>query len=84
MNAKTLILLILFTTSFRLNTSIGCMDNSYHMQQKGDTKEFHYVYCSCPCKNVISKRGKCIRCGHFGRPDRGEINALQLYPQVLR
>lgn len=66
------------------SAAIGCMDKSYHMQKSGDIKEFHYVSCSCPCKYTKAYRGKCTRCNHYGRSDRGALNALQAYESVLR
>jgi hypothetical protein len=84
MNIKIFILILLFTFNYQLYSSIGCSDNSYHMQLPNDNKEYHYVHCDCPCENILSERGKCSRCLHYGRPDRGEINALQKFDIVLR
>jgi hypothetical protein len=43
----------------------GCMDNSYHLQKRGDFKNYHYVTCACPCsRNKILADGRCLRCNH--------------------
>lgn len=80
-----IVLIILFIFPINIKSSIGCMDNSFHMEccytKKScrcinccDTKNWHYVQCSCPCKWIIDYRGKCRKCQHFGNPDRGIIN----------
>lgn len=71
----------------------GCMDNSWHLKQPYDYKEFHYVtasdggYCKCPCSKYIAQygkqfpRGRCPVCGHYRVPQPTIIikNALQEY-----
>lgn len=50
---------------------IGCMDNSYHVQQDYDYKQYHYVRCTCPCKqyqHYMSKGYRCSKCGHAHDP----------------
>ena len=84
MNIKKLIITLLFTFNYQLYSSIGCTDRSFHMQLPNDKKEYHYVKCNCPCETTLPERGKCPRCLHYGRPDRGEINALQKFDIVFR
>lgn len=58
-----------------LSTSIyaapGCMDNSYHLTQKFDNKEYHYVQCNCPCEKeykIMPARAQCAKCLHCRVP----------------
>lgn len=54
-----------------LYAEMGCMDNSYHAQQDYDYKQYHYVRCTCPCKNYrhfMSKGYRCSKCGHAHDP----------------
>lgn len=60
--------------------SIGCMENSYHVDGREDFKQYHYVECTCPCQDVIAWRGVCRVCNHRGSPNRGVINAMQELP----
>lgn len=58
---------ILFSFIFIFNHalgSIGCMDNSWHLAQPFDSKEYHYVKCNCPCRKLGLARGECTECGH--------------------
>ena len=50
-----------------LNGQLGCIDNSYHLKKRFDTKQYHYVACSCPCEQYahVSNRNKCLKCGHY-------------------
>lgn len=55
-------------------SQIGCMDNSHHLQQKYDSKEYHYVQCNCPCDRYAAvgkkapSRNQCLECGHYHDP----------------
>ena len=71
---------IALTLSFLLafmvvKPKVGCVDNSYHLKQKYDSKEYHYVECNCPCDThaafgLKSKyRNKCLECGHYHYAD---------------
>lgn len=84
---KLTLLLIFYFFPLDLICSIGCMDNSFHMEccyakkkncpcchQCCDIKKLHYDHCTCPCTDIIDSRGKCRKCLHFGNPDRGIIN----------
>ncbi|MDR3646678.1 MAG: hypothetical protein P4L22_04005 [Candidatus Babeliales bacterium] len=84
MNIKNFILIMLITFNYQLYSSIGCSDNSYHMQRPNDMKEWHYVHCDCPCETILSERGECPRCRHYGNPKRGEFNALQKFDNFFR
>lgn len=80
------VLIILFLITFKSDTifaTLGCMDNSDHgayYDEYGnpvcDRKNYRYVECECPCRDIIAKRGLCRICNHVGRPDRGVINAF--------
>jgi hypothetical protein len=40
-----------------------CMDNSKHLEEMYDTKEWHSVECYCNCDTI--KGRYCIECGHL-------------------
>jgi len=58
---------IMILNSTNLSCSIGCMDDSYHVERKNDPKTFHYVQCNCNCRKYATSvvRGKCSQCGHY-------------------
>ena len=56
---------LLSYVSAGLEAKIGCMDNSLHLQERYDTKAYHYVACDCPCRKYLSDRNKCPQCDHF-------------------
>ena len=76
----------------------GCMDNSWHLKQPYDYKEFHYVtssdggYCKCQCSKHIAQygkqfpRGRCPVCKHYRVPQPVVIikNALEAYKKYVR
>ncbi len=53
-----------------LEGRLGCLDNSFHLKKCPDFKKYHYVYCTCPCREFthIDGRDKCLKCGHFHAP----------------
>lgn len=60
-----MILLILTTAS--LQARPGCLDNSFHLQEKYDAGQWHPVRCNCPCGTPgyrILANGMCINCRH--------------------
>ena len=69
------ILILLAMLAFLLNkAACDCMDNSWHLQKKYDTKTYHLVndcYCPCgkgPAYKILASRGKCLTCGHYRDP----------------
>lgn len=46
-----------------LMASINCLDNSKHLSEDFDNKEWHSVACDCPC--TVVKGNKCIECAHL-------------------
>lgn len=60
---KKIIFLTLLVASFPLIASVNCLDNSQHLQEDFDDKEWHSVACDCPCD--VIKGNKCIECGHL-------------------
>jgi hypothetical protein len=63
---KYFIASLLLCISGKIYAKIGCMDNSYHLTQPFDSKNYHFVACNCPCEiTVIKNRGKCLKCLHF-------------------
>lgn len=71
---KALIPVLSSINIYNINCAIGCIDNSYHMEKKGDPKTFHYVKCNCDCQKYAASavRGICPKCGHYHDP--GEFN----------
>jgi hypothetical protein len=57
-------IIVLLATCFMspLMARIGCMDNSWHLTQKYDNKEMHFVDCACDCNDTL---GTCALCGHI-------------------
>lgn len=46
-----------------LFASVNCLDNSKHLQEDYDDKEWHPVACDCPCTTIKGRH--CIECGHL-------------------
>jgi len=63
-------LLVLCINIISLNAQQGCLDNSYHLKQKYDNKNYHYVACTCPCSQYqnFNNRGECMKCKHYHVP----------------
>lgn len=63
-----------------LGASVGCMDfrtYAYKCNEEGDIccnpydyKQWHYVYCACPCNEYDhrDKKRKCLNCWHYHDP----------------
>lgn len=47
-----------------------CLDNSWHLAKRNDTKEYHSVACTCPCtkQKILADRGQCLVCRHYRYP----------------
>ena len=60
---KKVMILILLLTNYLLSASVNCLDNSKHLAEDFDDKEWHAVACDCPC--TVIKGNKCIECGHL-------------------
>lgn len=59
--------------SISLRGAPGCMDNSQHLAEKFDNKEYHYVQCNCPCQKLyelLADRAQCAKCFHYRVPQR--------------
>ena|SRR5580692_13027629 len=70
MKISYLVIYLLCLPTFA-SASIGCLDNSWHLTQKYDAKEYHPVGCTCPCEKaykISADRGKCSRCEHYRDP----------------
>ena len=69
------IILVILLLSLVIKPKIGCLDNSHYMQEKFDSKEYHYVRCNCKCDQHAAKglkcpgRNQCLECGHFHYPE---------------
>jgi hypothetical protein len=46
-----------------LHAGPRCMDNSKHLRETDDTKEWYHTKCYCSCDTI--KGGYCIECGHL-------------------
>lgn len=70
MKIKTILCALMLFLPYLLISEPGCMDNSWHLDKKNDTKEYHYVQCNCDCKHqkILPDRGKCLMCGHYRYP----------------
>ena len=62
-----------------LQGAIGCQLANY-TPDHWDVSLLQYQKCSCPCRNVLSARGRCSKCKHYGDPRRGEITKAVLAP----
>ena len=62
---KKTLLLTLSLLSTPLFAGPYCMDNSEHLAQSYDNKEWHSVECDCNCQKEPIKGGKCIECQHL-------------------
>lgn len=60
---KQIILCLALLCSPQVNASINCLDNSKHLAENNDNKEWYPVACDCPCTTI--KGNKCIECGHL-------------------
>jgi len=85
----------LFITFFSITLYAGpyCIDNSKHLTESYDTKEWHYVTCYCNCETIKSSR--CLECGHLQKSQTYYIinnkkthtphsKASTLNPNILR
>ena len=61
---KKLIMLILIACSYPITASVNCLDNSKHLSEDFDDKEWHSVACNCPC-TLIKKNNHCFDCDHL-------------------
>lgn len=60
---KKLIIFVFLLAMSPLAASVNCLDNSQHLEENYDDKEWHSVACDCPC--TVVKGNKCIQCGHL-------------------
>lgn len=68
---KKLYLNLLMLSAIRLSAAPGCIDNSYHLTQLFDYKNYHHVACNCPCQKqykIVPKRAQCQKCLHYRDP----------------
>ena len=62
-----------------------CMDSSWHLLKRYDSKVEHHVACQCSCKTVLTERFTCTQCGHirYYRPATESKGTLALSGQSL-
>lgn len=75
-NKKNIIVTLALIPAFfntQLYSARGCLDNSRHLTQLNDNKEYHFVSCSCPCSKRIAHQDRCIDCRHAHNPEPVEI-----------
>ena len=46
-----------------MSASVNCLDNSKHLQEDFDDKEWHPASCDCPCQLI--RKNICTDCGHL-------------------
>lgn len=73
---KSLLLIIsMLIIATPLYASPDCLDNSKHLTESYDNKNYYYVAtsscgpCNCPCEKqypISPDRGKCWKCHHYG------------------
>ena len=76
MNNSRIFFLLLLATSTSIYGSPACLDNSWHLEKRYDSKNFHSVDCNCPCEKqykIMEYRGKCSKCEHFRVPKQIEF-----------
>lgn len=56
-------IILMTTLTLPVSASVNCLDNSKHLQENFDTKEWYPADCDCPCTTI--KGGYCIECGHL-------------------
>lgn len=81
MKIKVIFLSFIFG-ALSLEATIGCMER-YEYPCGGcrcNSDTYNYAKCSCPCRNIDSRKGKCLMCGHYGNPERGYINVSDSMP----
>src|SRR5689334_9226515 len=57
------IIMLMLLTSYPLAASVNCLDNSQHLAEDFDDKEWHSVACNCPCEVVV--KNQCRKCEHL-------------------
>jgi hypothetical protein len=62
---KKLMFLIFLLANCPLIAGINCLDNSKHLQEDYDDKEWRSVACDCACEHEIIRGNKCTQCGHL-------------------
>jgi hypothetical protein len=60
---KKVIMFLFLFISYPIAASINCLDNSKHLQEDFDDKEWHSVACDCPCQLI--RKNICTECGHL-------------------
>lgn len=74
MKLSTLLLSISLLVIFaELPGHIDCIEQSHHLTQKFDNKEYHLVKdCECDCgkgeNKILPGTGQCVQCKHFRTP----------------
>lgn len=68
---KIYIFFLMLFISNHTSTAPGCLDDSYRLTQRNDTKSFHQVTCDCPCEKkyaIVNRRSICSKCRHHRDP----------------
>src|SRR3972149_6678246 len=66
----TLFLFCLFISEAKLKGDVDCLDNSWHLKQSHDAKEYHLAGCNHNCYTdrrgtITNDRGYCTICRHY-------------------
>jgi hypothetical protein len=60
---KKVMIFMLLLSMTPVVASVNCIDNSRHLQEDFDDKEWHSIACDCPCTTI--RKGYCVECGHL-------------------
>lgn len=82
MKLKYLLFICVSIVSPFIIAAPDCLDNSWHMQKRGDLKDYHSVQCNCPCGiftssnnyRILADRNMCFKCKHYRNPRPIPIN----------
>lgn len=66
-----LMTIVIINIYLYINAAHNCLDNSWHMTKRYDSKEYHKVQCNCPCWKYkeLPDRNKCSKCFHYHKPE---------------
>jgi hypothetical protein len=62
---KKILFLMLLLATYPLTAGVNCLDNSRHLAEDFDDKEWRPTACDCSCEREIIKGNKCPICGHL-------------------
>lgn len=60
---KKIIISLFLLINYPITASVNCLDNSKHLQEDFDDKEWRQASCDCPCQLI--RKNICTECGHL-------------------